>query len=878
MLQDEGIGRADTGQTRKATEFYVSPDGNDAWSGSLPAPNSARTDGPLATVARARNKVRDASRTRKPDEVFRVVLRGGFYTLPETLVFTAEDSGTEAAPITYAAYPNETPVLSGGKQLTAWKQTAPQTYSTTVREAIDGKWPFQQLYVNTGRRYRPRLPKAGYAFIASELPPSSQEEGKGFDQFRYASGDLYTSWRNREDIEVLAFHIWTMSRFRIATLDGETRTVRFTGNTRNTQPYSKMPTGGRYLVDNVAEALSEPGEWYREPKTGTVTYIAGDNEDPTQSKTKIYVPRLEKLLDIREAAHLSFQGITFAHAAWYITPEGNSFPQAEIPVPAALTVTNSHHIHFQSCTVRNIGNYAMHFAGTSAHCAVQGCELRDLGAGGIKIGEMTNNADPEKLVHHITVQDCLLAEGGRIHPAAVGIWVGHSHHNILDHNEIVDFYYTGISLGWSWGYGPSGCHNNQVTWNHIHNIGQGVLSDMGGIYTLGLSPGSVLQHNLIHDIAAIQYGGWGIYFDEGTTGMVAEDNIVYNTKSAPFHQHYGRENIVRNNILAFGQEAQLMRTRAEDHLSFTLERNIVYYKEGPLLGSNWTGKNFALNHNLYWNSAGQAVTFAGKTLQAWQAEGFDAGSLVQDPLFTNPAKGDFTLKQSSPATQLGFKPIDLSSAGRTSGKPYAGKVAMSFPPPPPPRPIADGFEDTPVGLPPGIGTVHEEAAIPAATIHVTNETAATGKQSLKFTDAPGLKARYNPHLHYSPKLDTGKVVGIFALRIESGAVFFHEWRDAGSPYQVGPSLRVEGGNLLAGGRTLTNLQTGLWYRFEITCELGAKATGTWHLRLHPAEGKTQEFANLPCGSGQNFRQIRWWGFVSDADTNTAFYLDDISLK
>lgn len=675
------------GAGESSVSFYVAPDGNDQWTGTLQAPNRKRTDGPFASIRRAQEALRSLKQGKpKGKGALVVILRGGMYYLEKPLEFTPDDSGSADAPVVYRAYPGEGPVLSGGVRLTGWKITAEGHWRLTIPDVKQGKWYFSQIFVNGQRRYRPRLPKDGYYHIAGSLSPSEKAKDKGFDRFTFNEGEINPGWKNLQDIETLCFQVWTMARMRIESVDEKKCVVNFSGNTRGLQSYSALREGNRYLLENVADALQEPGEWYLDRKTGVLTYIPLPGETPETAV--VIAPRLEKLVELKGdvqnrqwVRRIHFKEITFAHTNYNCPVEGNAFAQAEAHMSAAISAEGARSCIFEGCSIRRLGAWALELGRGCQNNRVDSCEIVDMGAGGVRIGLMSMAQDKEDMADYNVVSNCLIAHGGRMHPAAVGVWIGHSPYNRISHNDIHDFYYTGVSVGWSWGYGASQANHNIVQHNHIHQIGQGVLSDMGGIYTLGLAPGSVLRHNLIHGIKSFKYGGWGIYFDEGTTDMLAENNVVYDCKSAGFHQHYGKGNIVRNNIFAFGQDSQLMRTRAEEHVSFTFEHNIVYWADGPLLGSNWKDGRYLLDYNLYFKTGGKPIDFMGLTLQEWNEKGQDIHSIIADPLFIDPDRRNFRLRPGSPAGEIGFVPIDMTGFGRTRSGGSSPDIPRAFPDP-----------------------------------------------------------------------------------------------------------------------------------------------------------------------------------------------------
>jgi hypothetical protein len=682
---------------RTAT-FFVSPAGDDAWSGTAADPARDGSDGPFATVGRARAAVRDMLAGERPDNPIVVSIRGGFYELTRPIVFTPDDSGAPDAPIIYRAYRDEQPILSGGQRLEAWRVDTDGRWRLTLPHVAHGGWTFAQLWVDDQRRFRPRLPEQGYYSIAGEVAPSEAAAGRGHNRFRFSDGDIDPNWHSLGDVEILAFHIWSASRMRIAEIDPAEHIVRFTAPTRTMNPWGAFRSEHRFLVINVREALGAPGQWYLDRPTGELAYIPRQGETPDDAV--VIAPRLETLVRIagdvsarRFVEHLRLEGLTFAHANWNLPPQGQSFPQAEVNLGAAIEAIGARHVTIDRCVIRHVGQYAVALGAGCRENAVTRCALVDLGGGGVKLGTggghqswMVGRADPDdpqSAVLHNTIAHCLIAHGGRLHPAAVGVWIGHASHSTVEYNDIFDFYYTGVSVGWTWGYAtPSRAHHNEIAHNRIHTIGQGVLSDMAGVYTLGVSPGTTVHHNVVHDIDAFDYGGWGLYTDEGSSDIAMSQNLVYRTKTGGFHQHYGKVNTIRNNVFAEARIQQLQRTRTENHLSFTFDHNIVYWTgASPLLGGNWRDDNFALDFNVYWNPDHPDIRFPGDlTLEKWRAaRGHDLHSVIADPMFRDPMHDDYELDDASPALELGFEIWDFNDAGCAEAAP----VISDLPPVPP---------------------------------------------------------------------------------------------------------------------------------------------------------------------------------------------------
>jgi hypothetical protein len=617
--------------------LFVSPCGNDSNPGTVGLP--------FRTLARARDVLRTMAT--KPT----VYLRGGTYELDSTLAFTAVDSGS------YLAFDDEKPVISGGRPVSGWQRTVKVPVGTGSVDAWEAHvaFPFHDLYIDGARMTRARLPRDGFFHVDGSVDYHDPVS------FHFHDGEMSPEWIGAE---VVLLQAWGESRLPITSVDPGTHTVILANDLL---PWMIEPNA-RYWVEETKDDLA-PGEWFLDQST--LYYLGFPGEDVASEH--VIAPRLEQLVTFDAAHDLTLDGLAFAYTDWSVPAIGYRDVQTAFDVPAAIEGHNAQRVTISHSHFSHLGQWASDFNRGSRQIVLQANEMEDLGAGGIKLGEGCTDtlANPNAAVARIencaadllassddAVLDNRIHDIGKVYIAAAGLWVGQAAKTRVCSNEIFDTNESGISLGWTWGFGRSFAHDNLVAFNHIHDVGRGLLSDMGGIYTLGIQPGTIIRNNVVHDIAGFLYGGWGIYQDQGSSQILTENNTVYRAHSGAFvHNSDGQDNLVRNNIFALADAGQIVYSdnpvsqRPADDKNITFERNIVYWNGGPLLGGgNWSDSYSLFDGNLYFNVDGSKPVVN------------DSKGVVADPLFRNPQAGDFSLSPGSPAENLGFSPIEPAPA------------------------------------------------------------------------------------------------------------------------------------------------------------------------------------------------------------------------
>ena len=732
-------------------DFYVATNGNDTWSGTLAAPNSNNTDGPFASISRAQTAVQKILQNPKGrTKPIQVLVRAGSYYLKQPLTFTSADSGTASLQVNWSNFPDEAPVISGGMRITNWTKNG-NLWTATLPS---GTQYFEQLFYNQQRRLRPRLGGSlgTYYRIASGvyLPGSSggpapdpncsiYVSGKGwecFDRFVYSATDpISGNWQNLKspypqgDIELYLFEKWDASKLRIKSIDTSAHIIYLTGPTSQQDFYHGIMPGHRYLVENLKDELTQPGQWFldRSKTPWTLTYLANSGENPPTDT--VIIPQATQVLVATGLENVTFQGLTFEHDNWTVpSPLGYPSTTGDQAISAAVGCYSCSNVTMDGLIVTQTSGGGVEFftadtSSTTAHNTIQNSAIYDVGATGIRYGLLSYYTDTDANVAQFgTIENNVIAGFGRTIPSAEGIFQGDGHDNLYTHNEVYDGYHGGIhvcSLTCRPGSQNShGAYNNISSFNHVHDLGQGILSDLGAIYynTDPAATGNQVLNNKIHDVSDASaldtdgYAGQGIYIDDSTSNMLIQNNLVYRTSSSLVAQTCGPQtpgtpNNIVNNIFAYGRlgtKQEGCAPPAPGVLQFNFTNNLVYFDRGRvqggslLCGTNCTliqmfadnmycyvpGTQCAPPANTFYTTDSTGKYGSGRTFAsfaAWQSgTAEDTGSAVQDPAFSHPAypDDDYTLKESP---GVGFVVFDPSRAGRSNPVIPSPTVEATFP-------------------------------------------------------------------------------------------------------------------------------------------------------------------------------------------------------
>lgn len=676
------------------TTLYVSAEtGKNHYTG-VHFENDKTLNGPLPSIEAALRVVGEMRRVGYMQPVTVKLMDDEFVLARPITIRTAEKGFHDPAQVrdvTFESFGEKKTLISGGKRLEGF---VPDTFnghdcwSLELEDVKEGKWKFTDLYVNGLPAARTRYPSEGYLY-----PEDVENKTRGTHNpskwFIAKEGDINPNVRNIEDALINFCHYWVDEHIRIEAYDPETRKCTFAARTRMsiTAELNSSATMA-YYIENLGEAFHNPGEWYLDRPEGKLYYMPKEGETP--ENTVIYAPVLDRLVTIEGdyANGNRIEGIRFRNLAFAYTRgdfQPYSFDKDEngnlvkVPVGAdgqcssqlygCVNFTGAHGCGVDSCDFNCCGSYGVKVYEGCDQIRIARTTVRNCAGGGVSICGGGADSPECSWTHNVYVTDCELYNLGLRYFSSSGVLVTHGYNCEISHNNIYSLYYSGVCLGWRWGYGTTNTRDNLVYKNHIWDLGKGILSDMGGVYTLGAQPGTVVDGNVIHDVKSRNYGGWALYTDEGSAYMTFRNNVCYNVSSNCYHQHYGTMNQIRNNIFAYAGNEAVRMTRREAHEGLLLENNIILCKEGKPAYGNATPMDMSSDRNLIWDESGKAPVFTvvGEDLidhkTAISDFGWDTHSQIKNPRFKDAKNFDFTLRKDSPAFALGFKPIDTSDVG-----------------------------------------------------------------------------------------------------------------------------------------------------------------------------------------------------------------------
>jgi len=613
----------------KGVEFFVSPNGNNNWSGRLAQANIEKTDGPLATLAAARDAIRNVP----ADKQRRIVLRAGEYFLQKPLLLDAGDSGLEIT-----AAEGEKVVLYGGRKIGSWRKEGKRFFIANLPRVKEGSWDFRVLIVNGRYCQRARLPETGKFQHRSEFKvPWMSTTGGGWKRkpsreelttLKYQPKDLPKTLEPR-NAEVRVYHMWDESLVGLSRIDRENHILHFSSP-------SGHPPGAfgvkNYVIYNVREGMTQPGQWYLDRLEGRVVYWPLPGEDMSQAT--VLAPTVESIIQIQGTPNKPVKNITLQglNLAVTTTPlKAGGFGAGKFP--GAIQGNYAQNCRLNNLEIGNVGGQGI--KASSSKIEITHCRVHHTGACGIKA--------PSCVVTDNHVHDI-----GLTYPSSIAVWGG-GKNGVFSHNEIHDAPYTGINCGGE---------NHKIEANHIYRVMQ-KLHDGGGIYCFA-GKNTILRGNFIHDV--IDTGGYGAsayYLDERSEQCIVEKNLSINI-ARPSHNHMAHHNTIRCNVFIHDGDMRLTFPKCSD---FQFQKNVLYATGKITIKGINVISDF--NQNMIYSYQGEVI---GQTISNYSTTGSktmkpDENNRFEDPRLLEYQKGRVKFDPASSTHKLGIAEIDVRNAG-----------------------------------------------------------------------------------------------------------------------------------------------------------------------------------------------------------------------
>ncbi len=690
--------------TATPRKLFVSPLGNDRWSGRHPDANAAQTDGPVATLGEARDRLR-AKRHRSRTIV---EIRGGVYPLAEPLRFTAKDGGRKGAPVVYRAYRRETPVLDGGRAITGWEPVAddPAAVAPAARgklwvAAIPKGWMFHQLYVN-GREQ----PRSTSATDADWERWPRAPLGKREDELRCPPGTLPAT--DRAACAILNFlptpyTFWSNALAPVRRVQADRGRLRFAPvQLHRPEVLKEIP----FRLENLRSGITAPGQWFVDHRRGRVYLWPPHDQNPNDAW--VAAPWLSSGVEVAGTAnepvcHLQLKGLTVVRTALprlaWDRPQ-----QAFGAAGAAVHLTGVEHCCVASCTLRHLSGNAVRMSGHARRNQIHDCTIAEIGGAGIGLGGGLK--DPEAPCAHNRVTRNHIHHCGTLYWHSSAIAGGLSEKTVIRHNEIHDMPYVAISTSGQrhrWFAGWPRRREDLIAFWREHGQGDPTIVKVKAFLPgynriefnrvervmLRLDDGAAIychagHHNVVRNnfvCCTPRDGSHGLYFDDEESFSLMEGNIVLRCpdrrhvkRGSALHIHNNAANTIRNNVFVGGD---VLFTFPNSYGGHTVERNVFVFSNRcrlrshptPVVGpgdgrrqDGWSCGPSVMDGNLYWSSkgAGPAERLVAELRRLGHAE----HALVVDPELGDLETTPRVAPGAGPLQAIGFQPIDLTAVGR----------------------------------------------------------------------------------------------------------------------------------------------------------------------------------------------------------------------